>query len=333
MATIYDVAHRAGVSPATVSRVFNGSNVRPHLAQAVRDAAIDLAYVPNSNARRLRLQRSELITLMVPDIENPFFTSMTRAVEDVARAAGFSVLLCNTDDDPDKFAEYLRAVVSEPVAGILVVPPSPDVVLDIAMERSVPVVCVDRSAPRYALDSVVVDNVAGARAAVADLFAAGHRRIACITGPSSVETAALRQQGWEQAVRAHTGAEPDRRLVRNVDYTVRGGEEAATALLGMGDPPDAILAANNKLAAGVVRVMFERQLSPAELGLASLGGLPFVAWQPRGTRVWHLPARGLGSEAARILIRRINGDDAEVQHLVLPTVQTDHEDGYAEPQR
>lgn len=327
MATIYDVAARAGVSPATVSRVFNGSNVTPALAEKVRAAATELRFAPNKNARRLRMQRSELITVMVPDIENPFYTSMTRAVEDVARAAGFSVLLCNTDDDEDRFAEYLRAVVAEPVAGIVAVVPTADTKLDLAIERGVPIVCVDRRAPRYALDAVVVDNVRSARLATEGLFEAGYSRVACVTGPENVETARLRLAGWRQAYQ-EAGRPAPEALVRHVPFTVRGGEEALIDLLDGPEPPDAVFAANNKLATGVIRVMFERGLELGQLGVTSLGGLPLVTWQPRGVQVWHLPARDLGTEAAQLLLTRIEGESAPPRTIVLDTLTSDDQDGY-----
>lgn len=330
MPTIYDVAARAGVSPATVSRVFNGSNVSEPLAARVRAAAADLSFVPNKSARRLRMQRSELITLMVPDIENPFFTAMTRAVEDEARAAGYSVLLCNTDDDEAKFAQYLNAVVSEPVAGILAVAPSQAVDLDVAIEHRVPVVCVDRQVPRYQLDSVVVDNVRAARDATTEMLEAGFRRVACITGPLSVDTARLREQGWGEAIVEASGQLADPSLVRRVPYTVAGGEEATRSLLDQVNPPDAIFAANNKLAAGVIRVLFEREMDLESIGVSSLGGLPLVTWQPRGIKVWHLPARDLGREAARLLLKRIDGKGGPAQNLVLPAYRTDDQDGYSQ---
>lgn len=327
MATIYDVAARAGVSPATVSRVFNGSNVTPALAEKVRAAATELKFVANKNARRLRMQRSELITVMVPDIENPFYTSMTRAVEDVARAAGFSVLLCSTDDDEDRFAQYLSAVVSEPVAGIVAVVPTADTKLDLAIERGVPIVCVDRRAPRYALDAVVVDNVRSARLATEGLFDAGYERVACVTGPENVETARLRLAGWRQAYQ-EAGRPAPEDLVRHVPYTVAGGEKALQELLELPEPPEAVFAANNKLAAGVIRVLFDEGHDFNALGVASLGGLPLVTWQPRGIQVWHLPARDLGAEAARVLLERINGEATPPRTIVLDTLTSDDQDGY-----
>ena len=327
MATIYDVAARAGVSPATVSRVFNGSKVTPALAERVRAAAAELKFVANRNARRLRTQRSEFITVMVPDIENPFYTSLTRAVEEVARDAGFAVLLCSTDDDEERFADYLKAMVSEPVAGIVAVVPTADTKLDLAIERGVPIVCVDRRAPRYALDAVVVDNVRSGRLATEGLFEAGYSRVACVTGPANVETAQLRLAGWRHAYQ-EAGLPVPEELVRHVPYTVQGGEAAAADLLASADPPDAIFSANNKLAAGVIRFMFERGLDLTRLGLTSLGGLPLVTWQPRGIQVWHLPAREIGTEAARLLVDRINGEDAPPRTVVLDTLAADDQDGY-----
>src|SRR6478735_6672663 len=113
MPTIYEVAALAGVSPATVSRVFNGLNVSPEKSRLVREAAAELSFTPSRAARTLRRQHSEVIALLIPDIENPFFTSLARGVEDVAQEAGYSVVLCNTDEDPEKETKYLDIAISD----------------------------------------------------------------------------------------------------------------------------------------------------------------------------------------------------------------------------
>lgn len=327
MITIYDVAARAGVSPATVSRVFNGIKVSPARAAAVRRAAEDLGFVPNRNARRLRTSSSEIIAMMIPDIENPFFTVMTRAVEDVARAQGYSVMLCNTDEDPAKELEYLRVAVSDPVAGVILAPSSINTSLDIAAERGVPVVCVDRHASGGGADTVVADNLNGATEGARLLHDAGYRRVACISGPLNVETADQRYQGWLAAHREATGAEPDPRLVIRTSYTVAGGEQATRELLALPEPPDAIFAANNKLASGVIRVLAEQDKLPPKVGVVSFGGLPLVLLAPRGVMVTHLPARDLGLTAASMLLERIHGLDGPVREVVLPVVIGDEDDG------
>jgi len=327
MVTIYDVAAKAGVSPATVSRVFNGIKVTPNRAEAVRRAAEELGFVPNRNARRLRTSSSEIIAMMIPDIENPFFTSMTRAVEDVARAGGYSVMLCNTDENPEREQEYLRAAVSDPVAGIIMVPSSTTARLDLALERGVPVVCVDRHAPNYVVDSVVADNRAGAAAATRLLFEAGYRRVGCISGPDQVETADERAAGWAIAYREATGTEPPPELIVRTTYTVLGGEEATKDLLARPEPPDAIFAANNKLASGAIRVLAGAGKLPPQIGIVSFGGLPLVLLVPAGVLVTHLPSRELGLRAATMLLERIHGLDTPAREVVLPIVVSDENSG------
>jgi LacI family transcriptional regulator len=124
MATIYEVAARAGVSPATVSRVMNGTKVSPELAELVRAAASELDFTPNRTARTLRRQNSEVIALIIPDIENPFFTALARGVEDRAQESGYSVVLCNTDEDTGKEARYIDIALSEHMAGVILAPAS-----------------------------------------------------------------------------------------------------------------------------------------------------------------------------------------------------------------
>ncbi|MDR0847611.1 MAG: LacI family transcriptional regulator [Propionibacteriaceae bacterium] len=320
MVTIYDVAKRAGVSPATVSRVFSGhANVAQARADAVHEAARELDFVPNRNARRLRTNSSEIIAMMVPDIENPFFTLMTRAVEDVAREAGFSVMLCNTNEDPVREHEYMRVAVSEPVAGVILVP-SPGTNLDLALERSVPVVCADRHALGYEVDTVVADNKDSSASATRLLYDAGYERIACVTGPDGVETADMRMAGWALAVQEHTGAPPDPCLGIRAAYTVEDGERAVRLLMDLPQPPDAIFAANNRLGAAALRVLNERGLLPPTVGVVSFGGLPLILLAPLGVLITHLPARELGHQAARMLLERINGLAAPARSVTLPVV-------------
>jgi LacI family transcriptional regulator len=327
MVTIYDVAARAGVSSATVSRVFNGIKVSPDLEVAVRLAASELGFVRNRNARRLRTNSSEIITMMIPDIENPFFTVMTRAVEDVARADGYSVMLCNTDEDPEREQEYLRVAVSEPVAGVILAPSSGSTKLDLAVERGVPVVCVDRHAAGPAVDTVVADNLLGATSSARLAWEAGYRRVACITGPENVETADDRYRGWMSAYREATGTEPPNELVLRTRYTVAGGEAATRQLLALPEPPDAIFAANNKLASGVIRALGAAGRMPPEIGVVSFGGLPLVLLVPAGVMVSHLPARQLGLTAAAMLLERIRGFKGPAREVVLPVVISDEDGG------
>ena len=205
MATIYDVAELAGVSPATVSRVFNGTSVSDEKVAAVRAAAATLDFTPNRAARSLRRQSSEVIALVIPDIENPYFTEMARGVEDVASEAGYSVVLCNSDAQVEKEATYLRIAIAENMSGVIIATADEHSDLDGILATGRPVVAVDRSTA-YDIDGVTMANRAAGTSATRSLIDAGHRRIAYIGGPAHIDTAAERAAGWRSALAA---AHPD----------------------------------------------------------------------------------------------------------------------------
>lgn len=319
--TIYEVAALAGVSPATVSRVLNGVAVSPEYAERVRAAADALNFRPNRTARSLRRRSSEVIALIIPDIENPFFTALARGVEDRALAAGLSVVLCNTDEQPAKEARYLEVAVSEQIAGVVLAPASAETDLEPLLRRKTPVVAVDRSS-RYPIDTVVMDNEAGGRRGTAELYDRGFSRVACITGPREVETAQLRAAGWRSVFTARSRrADPDAYL-RHADYRVDGGRAAMADLLKMRRPPDAVFVANNLMSVGVLQHLIEVGKRPPAVGLASLGDLPFPTWEMDGVTVVPWPARPLGERAAELLLARIRGEDRPPRTWVLPEAAT-----------
>ena len=244
MVTIYDVARLAQVSPATVSRVFNGTSVSASKVEAVRRAAEQLRFTPNRTARTLRRQSSEVIGLVIPDIENPYFTEMARGVEDVASEAGYSVVLCNSDSQLEKEATYLQIAISEHMSGVIIATADERSDLGGILATGRPVVAVDRSTT-YDIDGVVMANRAAGASAAKDLIDAGYRRIAYIGGPEHIDTAAERAAGWRQALSA---AHPDLDLddlERFTTFRVDGGREAMEQLLALPEPPDAVVAGNN----------------------------------------------------------------------------------------
>ncbi|MFF5077377.1 LacI family DNA-binding transcriptional regulator [Actinoplanes sp. NPDC000266] len=317
MVTIYEVAARAGVSPSTVSRVLNGAKVSPESERLVRAAAEALAFTPNRTARRLRGQHSAVIGLIIPDIENPFFTALARGVEDRASAKGYSVVLCNTDEDPSREATYIDIALAEHMAGVILAPADDASDVSRLVDQGRPVVAVDRSLARADVDAVTVDNRAGGRSAAEALFAAGFTRVACITGPASVETAQLRMAGWRQAAARHTGSAYLEDLLRYADYRVEGGRKAMADLLAQPDPPDAAVVANNLMAAGALEALHDAGLDPPGFGLAVFGDLPFASFARRGIRVVDVPARELGAAAAGLLLERIGGDTSPARTVVL----------------
>jgi LacI family transcriptional regulator len=316
MATIYEVAALAGVSPATVSRVMNGMNVSAERSKRVRDAAEQLSFTPNRVARTLRKRNSEVIALVIPDIENPFFTSMARGVEDVAQAAGYSVVLCNTDEDHDKEARYLDIAVSADMAGVILAAAGAYSDVQSLIDRQRPVVAVDRVPHGFDVDAVTVDNRTGGRAVTRALLDQGYRRVACITGPRDVETATHRADGWADAVVA-SGSAVDPDLLRYADFKVDGGRQAMAELLELPEPPDAVFVANNLMGAGALLVLAERKVLPPATGLGVFGDLPSAPLIPVPVTVVHMPARLIGTTAANLLLERINGDAQPARTIVL----------------
>ncbi|GAA0384857.1 LacI family transcriptional regulator [Acrocarpospora corrugata] len=315
MATIYEVAALAGVSPATVSRVFNGLTVSEEKQRLVRDAAASLGFTPNKTARRLRKQSSEIIALLIPDIENPFYTALARGVEDRAQESDFSVVLCNTDDNPAKELRYLQIAASEQMAGVILSPASDEVDLGAIVSLGRPVVAVDRTTP-YPVDAVKIDNRAAGVAATTALFDAGYRRIACIAGPAGIETTEDRFLGWRQVVTAR-GTGVHEGYLRHANFRVDGGFAAMAALLALETPPDAVVTTNNLMAIGALQALIQAGISPEKFGIAAVGELPFMTLPPETVVQVRLPARHLGRTAATMLLDRINGDTQPLRTVVL----------------
>ncbi|NBH03743.1 LacI family DNA-binding transcriptional regulator, partial [Amycolatopsis sp. SID8362] len=202
MATISDVAALAGVSTATVSRALNGkSTVDPMLAERVARAVEQLGYTPNGLARGLRRRETAVLALIIADVENPFFTAIARGVEDTAQAAGFSVMLCNSDENPAKERRYVEVAAQERLAGVIL-SPTPGSDVGPLLAHRTPIVTVDRRLTSADCDAVLVNSRESAAEAVRHLVAQGYQRIGCVAGPPGVTTADARLDGYRDGLRA-----------------------------------------------------------------------------------------------------------------------------------
>lgn len=318
MATISDVASRAGVSTATVSRALNGkSTVDPDLAARVLTAADDLGYRPNGPARNLRRQETAVLALIISDVESPFFTALSRGVEDVAHNAGYSLVLCNSDDDPDKEQEYIEVALQERVAGVLLSPTGRGDSAQILRSRAAPVVAVDRPLPDSPGDAVLADTRLAAKQAVLHLVAQGYRSIGCVTGPSGVPTAEDRLAGYRDGLREADLAYRAER-VRHCGFKAPGAKEATELLMSGVDAPDALLVANNIMAVGVLESLAERELRPGrDVGVVAFDDAPWATLLDPPLTVVSQPAYAMGEAAARLLLDRIAGDEAQTSTTTL----------------
>ncbi|TCP44781.1 LacI family transcriptional regulator [Tamaricihabitans halophyticus] len=309
MATINDVATMAGVSTATVSRALNGvASVDPELCARVVSAAKELGYQPNGPARNLRRQETAVLGLIISDVANPFFTAIARGVEDVAQAVGYSVVLCNTDEDAAKERRYLDVAIQERVAGVIMSPTDSASNADVLREHGIPVVAVDR--PLAGSDRVLVDTRMAAEQATKHLLDQGYRRIGCVAGPSGVQTADDRLAGYADALVA-AGVEHEPRLVRHAEYRGAGAHGATLALRQQPDPPDALLIANSSLAIGALEACHELGLRPGkDIGLVAFDDVPWAKLLDPPLTVVAQPAYDIGAVATQLLLARI-GDNSK----------------------
>ncbi len=250
-ARIVDVARRAQVSPATVSRVFNGSRgVKALHRERVLRAIDELDYRPNLLARNLRRQKAGMIGVLVSDIENPHFTAMVRAVEDATYRRGYRVLLCNTDESADKQRAYLEMLAAERALGVILAPSDPaGQEIATLLDLGIPVVAFDRPVDDPRADAVVADNRDAGRRATDYLRAAGHARIGFI-GDAGVATCVARQAGYEEVLRAANLP------LRIADGRSRiAGGAAAVEELVRDEEPTALVVANNLMTIGALRVL------------------------------------------------------------------------------
>ena len=306
MVKIKDVAAAAGVSTATVSRVLaNKPYVSKKVQQRVREVVQRLGYRPNRVARNLRARQSSIIALIVSDIQNPFFQMVSRAVEDTAYAQGFSVMLCNNDENPDKEKMYLNLMHDENVAGIIFSPTrqTADNFKSIK-ELNTPMVVIDRRVKNASVDNILIDNVESAYEMVSHLIEHGYRRIGAVFGIGST-TGRERYEGYAAALKDH-GLEPQSELAKYVHARESDGYATVARILKLSPPPDAIFTSNGLLAAGALRAILDSQrVIPDEIAFASFDDTPWSRLVVPAITVIEQPTYEIGQLATELLLKRL----------------------------
>jgi LacI family transcriptional regulator len=317
MITIRDVAQHAQVSVTTVSHVINGTRFVSEDAQARVRAAIEaLNYVPSAVARSLKSSRTHTVGMMIPNNSNPYFAEIIRGIEDTCFAAGFNVILCNSDDDPHKQAAYVRVLSEKQVDGLIVLSSGGDPeLLDTLRSASMPQVVVDREIDDLAADLVEVDHEGGARVAVEHLVCLGHRHIACIAGPMELSPARQRVQGWRRALEA-AGLACDDTMVASGSFTAEGGHEAMRSLLKL--QPSAVFASNDLMAIGAICAASDAGLRvPQDLSVIGFDDIALAAYSNPPLTTIAQPKHQTGELAARMLMQRIAKPERALQREIL----------------
>jgi LacI family transcriptional regulator len=309
MASIRDVAERAGVSLGTVSNVLNRPDmVAEETRLRVLRAIEALGFVRNGSAHQLRAGRNPYIGLVVLDIANPFFTEVARGAEDAANEGGYVVILCNSDASPDKESDYLHVLEEQRAQGLLITPVLDDPsYLQRLSQRGIAVTLLDCSCQTTDFCSVAVDDVYGATLAINHLLELGHRRIAFVNGPLSIRQCADRYEGVQKALQA-AGLEPEQALL-NINLAALNpieGEKSAEALLNTNERPDAIFCANDLLALGVMRGLHQRGYSvPVDFALVGYDDIDVASVLSTPLTSVRQPKYQLGHTAARLLFDEI----------------------------
>ncbi|WP_277212644.1 LacI family DNA-binding transcriptional regulator [Isoptericola croceus] len=317
--TIRDVAARAGVSVATASRVLSGHPATSADSRhRVDEAARELGFRLNAQARSLRKTRTNTIGVLVSDVRNPFFAEIAHTVEQSALAASMATLLCNANESTDQQDLCLDLLVSQRVDGMIVAPQGDGSgSLRDVLTLGMPVVFVDRTIDGVDVPSVTSDNRAGIADAARHLAELGHRRIGYVAGPQETSTGRERLLAYRDAVAEH-GFDTDPHLVHQGDFQVASGVEGAELLLGLDEPPTAILAADSLMTFGVLQVCQDRGVRiGSELSLVGYDDIgTFRLVSPALTVIAHDPAR-MGALAVEMIRDVLAGET--VTSAVLPT--------------
>jgi LacI family transcriptional regulator len=307
MPTMRDVAELAGVSLTTVSHVINGTRfVSGDVTERVQEAMKQLNYRPNELARSLRRGQTKTLGLILPDSANPYFAEIGHAIEATASNLGYNVILCNTHGAEEKEAHYINILRDRQVDGILFVAAGDQAKsISSTLGENFPILLVDRELVGVRTDVIIVDNHQGGLLATRHLLELGHRRIACISGPSRVRPSAERISGYTQALE-EAGLAFDPALFRMGDFHPNSGYRAALDLLQQPDSPTAIFTCNDLMAIGVIRAAAEigRRI-PDDLSIVGFDDIELASYTIPPLTTIAQPIEKMGEIAAKTLIERI----------------------------
>ncbi|WFE89878.1 LacI family DNA-binding transcriptional regulator [Roseibium porphyridii] len=317
---IKDIAVKAGVAPATVSRALSNSGLvaEPKLSH-IREVAASLGYRPNVVARNLRTQKTMSILVVVRDIGNPFYLNVFKGAESIARAAGYSLLMGNTEDDPKREEEYFEMLNDGHADGMILMtgklPQDYELPKDISDKVVVALEMIDGSN----LSHVVIDNEKAAFEAVNHLISLGHTRIGHITGPIPEGMSVRRLEGYNKAMAAAT-LPVHQGYIQNGDFSYQSGEEATYKLLDLPHPPSAIFIGNDEMAFGAIRAARNKDIGvPEDISIVGFDDIYLgQAFVPALTTV-NQPCLEIGRQAMMQLLAHLSGEKNSTETMIVPT--------------
>jgi LacI family transcriptional regulator len=315
------IAEDAQVSIATVSRVLNGKgSTTPEIRERVMRSVEKLGYQPNMVARSLRMRKSFVLGLIIPNITNPFFTHIARAVEDIALQSGYIVTIFSSDQNLEKEKRYLELMCNRMIDGALVtVADQQKSDLDALVHAEIPIVLIDRHLENALFDRVMVDTYGGTYRAVEYLRERGYQRIGMLAGPQNVSTAVDKVNGYKQALTDYK-LPLDEGLLEYGDYTEESGAVIGRQMLSQPRPPDAVIVSNNLMTLGFYRVIKEFGLRiPHEIALIGFDDTNWSSLVTPAITMIDQPTYEMGKKAIEFLLERIAGELHEQRTHILRT--------------
>lgn len=316
-ATMKDVSKHTGLSIATISKFINGGNVLEENKSIIEKAIKELGFEVNEMARGLKTNKTKTIGLLIPSMENIFFTSIVSNIESILIKNGYSTIICDYRENKDLEKQKLDFLVKKMVDGIITMPMGSDgEAINSVIKKNIPVVLIDRALKGVDCDTVLVDNLNASYNAIEQLITMGHKRIGIICGPSSIYTAQERLKGYER-VHDDYAMIIDPELVKQGDYQVESGYKLLNELIKMKDSPTAIFATNYEMTLGAIMAINESDIiMPEDISFIGFDNLQLAKVIKPSLSIVVQPVQQIGEIAANTILKRLKGDNTNFPAMV-----------------
>jgi len=315
--TLKDVAKKAGVSAATVSRVLQDHpRISTKTKEHVLKCVAELGYVINNVARSLKTNKSHIIGFICPELMNNFFMNVGKGLDKELKKNGYSLIICNSDESIEGEKSHLRLLMQQCVDGIIIIPSTSEGAhLQAILHDSIPTICIDRTFEDFTCDSVLVDNMNGSYQATEELIHKGFTRIAYIGGNKTLTTAKEREAGYRNALKDYN-IHIDEKYIMEGDFHAESGHALMQKLMLMKKPPDTVFVANYFMYLGAMRYLLQDAAQRHKTGLpplsaitmANFDNMEYLSVFGGSTVIVEQPMEQIGREAAKLLLKRLDGN-------------------------